>query len=60
MSRSAREWMTTLAGAVAAGLWSLQESLHGVARVALAAAASACVALTLHSLIKLAREPTAK
>lgn len=58
MSRSAHEWLGTLAGAAAAGLWSIQENLHGAARIALSALAGACVALTLVTLIKLARYPS--
>jgi hypothetical protein len=46
-----------LTGAAAAGIWSIHDSFHGVARVGLAAVAGACVALTFTTLIKLAREP---
>ena len=57
MSRSTREWLATLAGGGAGALWSLADSSHGVARVALSALAGACVAVVITSFIKLSREP---
>jgi uncharacterized membrane protein YeaQ/YmgE (transglycosylase-associated protein family) len=56
VSRSTREWIGVLTGSAAAGSWSIHDSFHGVARVALAAVAGACVALTFTTLIKLARQ----
>jgi hypothetical protein len=56
MSRTTREWIGTLAGGAAAGIWSIHDSFHGVARVALAVLAGACVSVAFSILIKLARE----
>jgi hypothetical protein len=55
LSRPARQWIGTLAGAAAAGIWSIHDSFHGAARVALAALAGAGVALMFIILRDLSR-----
>lgn len=57
MSRSGREWIGTLAGGAAAGLWSLREGFTGPARLLLAVLAGAALSVALMQLLKLARQP---
>ncbi len=56
MSREARGWLYVIAGAAAAGFWSLHSDTHGPLSVALAAAAGGCFGFSQWMLIKLARE----